>query len=707
MPGIPGMGMDQMQAMSQGMYGGFGGPGMGMNGMNAGMGFPAGQGWNGGFNGQPGAWMSGQDKFNQNAYGGQASGMSGDFGGNAGYAGYNMPSHQGNFNQMNHHQFPNHDFQNGYHGQGFSNRGRGRGRGYSYAPRGRGGYNQVMPGNHTNNEPFHHQIPPQLAPQDNSYSQAPHQSHEAEKQTDFETPEVGKRITAATDEQIARELAPGDADESAEAPATKNSEAAPVHPDQDGETSKHRADDVEPSTISKELETQHEQKAENKQQNEQPVPIEAFVSDEQNQAEPSHPSSAVVVNTMMPPPTSAVPQPSQFAPLVESPQEYSARGRGSDRRLSRGSYDFRGAGRGRGGPAYLSNGNTNHVLPVSQPPQPAPAAPIEPKGLGVVGAPKGPKAMREGLPNTGIRGGRGFSIVGRASAAVHGRANGQARSRSRSSTRSRSPSRHRSHHHRSHRHRSRSASVDSDREERRRERHRRRPRKYDDEDEEMQDYTGSSSRRSSHRSRRERDEGRDDDEGRKSHHRSHRSRRDRSKDGESRSIRKRSRTPTEIIENAPHSSSTSSSRKRREREEDDESRRDRKRSKRDEYSDAAVDDHRSDIPSSKHRNRHSESERHSTTTSKPPSAPKNHYQLPAQKAAEIDPHELERQARNKERMQKELQRREAMEGKGPSRKESGHKSNGGGLGRRVSYKYEDELEGHDIEREREAGRWGR
>lgn len=57
-------------------------------------------------------------------------------------------------------------------------------------------------------------------------------------------------------------------------------------------------------------------------------------------------------------------------------------------------------------------------------------------------------------------------------------------------------------------------------------------------------------------------------------------------------------------------------------------------------------------------------------------------------------------------MQKELQRREAMEGKGSGGRKSGVGA-GGGLGRRVSYKYEDELEGHDrVEREREAGRWG-
>lgn len=56
-----------------------------------------------------------------------------------------------------------------------------------------------------------------------------------------------------------------------------------------------------------------------------------------------------------------------------------------------------------------------------------------------------------------------------------------------------------------------------------------------------------------------------------------------------------------------------------------------------------------------------------------------------------------------------------MEGKGGGsgaggggRKSGGASGgSGGALGRRVSYKYEDELEGHErVEREREAGRWG-
>ncbi|KAL8735182.1 MAG: hypothetical protein Q9166_001058 [cf. Caloplaca sp. 2 TL-2023] len=745
MMGMPGMGMDPMQAMSQGMFGGLGGQGMGMNGMNgmnAGMGFPAGQGWNnGGFNGQPGSWMSGQDKFNQNAYGGHANGMGGDFGANAGYAGYNMPSHQGNYNQMNHHQFPNHDFQNGYHGQGFHNRGRGRGRGYGYAPRGRGGYNQVMPGNQTNNEPFHHQYPPQLDHRGVSVPQHPQQPQDNVRQNDTDNLDVDdfgrtrRPNEEATDEQIARQMAPGDADESPEAPtiAAAAGESAPAAEKDERQVS--AVDNSAPMTDPAQPSLQNAQESKDEIQQEKSAPIETFMSDEPSEAALVAPSSAIAVNTMMPPPSPAISQPPVSATSSEAAYEYGFRGRGGPRRLSRGSSDFRGVGRGRG-QAHLINGNTNHTISPSQIPPPL-NAPSEPKGIGVVGAPKGPKAMREGLPNTGIRGGRGFSIVGRASVvAAHGRTNGSVRSRSRSPTRSRSRSRHRSHHHRSHRHRSPSASADSDREERRRERHRRRSRKYEDEDEEMLDDKEpleSSSRRSSHRSRRDRGEGRDRDgdsekEDRSSYHRSHRSRRDRDREGESRSTRKRSRTPTateEIngVETAPHSSS--SSRKRRERhEEEDDSRRERKRSRRDREDDRTTSHtEKSSRTQESHTSRH---DRHHSTsknpfpTTKPPTGPRSQQkpqpqQPPPAPKADIDPHELERQARNKERLQKELQRREAIEGKGASSKhpqQQGQRREskahgGGGGGRRVSYKFEDELEGGSrVEREREGGRWG-
>ncbi|KAI4108714.1 MAG: hypothetical protein L6R37_000878, partial [Teloschistes peruensis] len=681
MPGMPGMGMDQMQALSQGMFGGFGGPGMGMNGMNgmnAGMGFPAAQGWNGGFNGQPGAWMSGQDKFNQNAYGGHANGMGGDFGGNAGYAGYNMPSHQGNFNQMNHHQFPNHDFQNGYHGQGFSNRGRGRGRGYAYAARGRGGYNQVMHGNQTNHEAFQHQIPPQHSPQSTAHSQYPQQTFDEGKQSDTKDLEGHMAQDSidieATDEQMARSFAPGDADESSEGPAITGAEENHVPITEHDEPPYSPAEAVPPAVEIEKPDSKVEEEAVDQQVEEEPAPIQAFVPDETLQEEPTHPISAVSSNSMLPPPSPAITQPSQFAPITESTYEYSARGRGSGRRFSRGASDFRTSSRGRGGPGYLPNGHTNHILSASQPAQTPVIPPTEPKGLGVEGAPKGPKAMRDGVPSSGLRGGRGFSIVGRASAATQGRPNGEAESQ-------------------------------SDREDRRRERHKRRSRKYADEDEDMEDQAGSATHRPSHRSYRDRDDDRDDEKGRKSHHRSHRSHRDRSKGGESRSTRKRSRTPTESFETAPPSESTSSSRKRRDREEDDEARRERKRSRRDHQ--IEEENHHPSSYQSKHHNSHSSS----TASKVPPTAPsgprseRQHQSHTQAQPAEVDPHELERQARNKERLQKELQRREAMEGKGPSKRESGHKG-GGALGRRVSYKYEDELEARDAEREREGARWG-
>lgn len=429
---MPGMGMDTMQAMSQSMFGGFGGPGMGMNGLNAGMGFPAGQGWNGGFNGQTGSWMSGQDKFNQNAYGGHANGMGGDFGANAGYAGYNMPLQQGNYNQMNHHQFPNHDFQNGYHGQGFHNRGRARGRGYSYSSRGRGGYNQVMSGVQTNHEPSHHQHPQQLAHQDNSYPQNSQQPQEAENQL---VDEFGRDKTKhtkaeeATDEQIAREMAPGDADESPEAPAAAASEEAKVSTDANGESQKNSGEDAEPQPELNKYDADNEKRIDDQQGQTKPAPIETFISDEQPQGVPTQPTSAAINgNTMMPPPTPTIPQPPQPSSQVEMSHDYGARSRGLSRGLPRGPSDIRGIGRGRGS-THLSDEITNHVRHSSQS-APAPVfTPIEPKGLGVEGAPKGPKAMREGLPNTGIRGGRGFSIVGRASSAAHGRPNGHVGSR--------------------------------------------------------------------------------------------------------------------------------------------------------------------------------------------------------------------------------------------------------------------------------------
>lgn len=78
----------------------------------------------------------------------------------------------------------------------------------------------------------------------------------------------------------------------------------------------------------------------------------------------------------------------------------------------------------------------------------------------------------------------------------------------------------------------------------------------------------------------------------------------------------------------------------------------------------------------------------------------------------MDHHTMEREARNRERLLKELQRREAMEGKGSNgQRREGKTSDGRGgtSSRRMSYKYEDEesneARASRVEHEREAGRW--
>lgn len=421
------MGMDPM-AMSTSMYGGFGGQGMGMNAMNMGMGFGAGQGAYGGFNGQAATWSGGQDKFNPNAYGGLANGMGGDFGANAGYGGYNMPPQQGSYGQMHPQQFPNNNFQNGFNGQGHNQSGRGRGRGYSYNGRGRGGYGQAMQGNQgkqeKNFEPFHHQLPPQLLPQISS-----DHAHLAPG------PETGGDLNeskplSGESESTNNELNPGGEGDNADASVTEATQPATKLPE--GDVTEHTAAD-NATAESAMLGTGSELK----QQPEEfkPVPIETIVSSDgaDLEAVPTPVNADLVVSPMtMMPPTAAPVAPLGPAALyrVDNSQDFAGRGRGGGRGYFRGAADLRGGLRGRAS-GFAANGMGPPAAPNGQsiPTADFPGVvPVEPKGLGVEGAPKAPKALREGLPNTGIRG-RGFSIVGRASVVAQGRQNGSRRSR--------------------------------------------------------------------------------------------------------------------------------------------------------------------------------------------------------------------------------------------------------------------------------------
>lgn len=98
-------------------------------------------------------------------------------------------------------------------------------------------------------------------------------------------------------------------------------------------------------------------------------------------------------------------------------------------------------------------------------------------------------------------------------------------------------------------------------------------------------------------------------------------------------------------------------------------------------------------------------------TSKTQQSPVEASKPPTPTKPEMDHHTMEREARNRERLLKELQRREAMEGKGSSSKRRDSKSDSRGVtaARRVSYKYEDEeineARASQVESEREAGRW--
>lgn len=431
---MPGMGFDPM-TMAQGMYGGYNGQGMGMNGMNAGMGFANGQGVYGGYNGQTASWNAGQNNYNQNAYGGHANGMAGDFGSNSGYGGYNMPHQQGNFNQVHPRQFPNNEFQHGYHGQGFQNRGRGRGRGYHNAGRGRGGYNQVNSGYQANYEPSHHQLSAQVDRTGLEQQQiSDHPQHDKGLQSQLEngnTSTIDVEVQKVTDEfDMAKELLPGDAEDHAVSSAnSKDTEQVAEPPNQTGEISQQ--DEIE-AKLQTEIEGEVSNEAPPVDTDEAPKtsPIETIVTSEPAVPEVSDAVSPIVsapTSAMLPPPSPAIPT-GPAAHHAPDGFEFGIRGRG--RGYHRGSFDYRGGARGRGS-IHLTNGHSTHVSngPIHPAPPAPPVAPAEPKGLGVEGAPKGPKALREGLPNTGIRGGRGFAIVGRASAVAHARSNGHAKSK--------------------------------------------------------------------------------------------------------------------------------------------------------------------------------------------------------------------------------------------------------------------------------------
>lgn len=375
-----------MPSMMSQMFGGFDGSNMGMNmnAMNMGM----------GLNGQNqfgSPWMAGQDSYNNNSFGNGSFGNQG---------GYNM---SGNNNQMNDQSYANNDFQRGHGRQGFQNR-RGR-RGYYNGGYGRNNYNQSYQGNQRGYA--NHNGPTQ-----NLY---PHSQNEQLTNQNFESTTEGQpaqsSMTAAEAEaQMMKELAPGgqhdfdeelgrkpsvDEDsknawvdtENADSSISPNSkETLPteatveqdvkandgsesiVH-DEQQDCGKMILPDESFATVEKSANTVPSETERQQQHSEAqgledlgevadptPRPIQTFISDE--------PRS----RNVMPPPasTTSVGPASQFPGRVQS---HSHGGR------------------------TPSDASQNTDIAVA-----------EPKAVGVVGAPTGPRALRQGLRNTGRSG---------------------------------------------------------------------------------------------------------------------------------------------------------------------------------------------------------------------------------------------------------------------------------------------------------------
>ncbi|KAJ5613359.1 hypothetical protein N7510_006553 [Penicillium lagena] len=82
-----------------------------------------------------------------------------------------------------------------------------------------------------------------------------------------------------------------------------------------------------------------------------------------------------------------------------------------------------GSGYGRGGYMRGPGRGGFHGGPMSGPYQPT-NTPVEPRGVGVEGAPAAPRAMRQGLPNTSVFRQRGFQVQGLASSHSRGQSQG-------------------------------------------------------------------------------------------------------------------------------------------------------------------------------------------------------------------------------------------------------------------------------------------
>ncbi|KAF2803570.1 uncharacterized protein BDZ99DRAFT_576053 [Mytilinidion resinicola] len=616
MMSMPGM---NMGPMSQGMFGGFGGQGMGMNGMaGMNMGMNYGGGYGAGWNGQQ---MSG-----------------GHFGGaNAGYypgGGYNQSS-QGNFpHQMHQQQFPKNNFQNQnrFQGQGAYPQRGGFGRGHqgNLATQNHGqtyGQNQVPTYQNHSEQKSDDTTDRQTSSglQDSSIRMTVEQS-QVPPDTEAEGVDGGPEKPSDSAENLGPDVSTGNSDIKAEGEQNANSINASGSEHENNET-------LETSALTRPAEGFAEDTSMNANMDtptQQFQPIATVDTSEPYSQPFDHQNMNMNMGMEMGMSHDMMGQvyPGQ-AHQVGIMNGYSHRGRAGARGgFGRGAgHDFRGGFGGRGvqGGGFMSTGafggSNTAVLPHSG--DVTVLTPGEPRGLGVEGAPTGPKAMREGRPNTGFAS-RGRFSGPQASGAAHvtpdvSATGSQTRPRSktpvrddslrvRSKSRSKSPVRAKSKsrsHSRSREHRRyRDRSPTPTSETKSREKHqeyddrRRSSRKYNDDEREnfpeesyleeskdksKEEPSRGTSVESRYRSRRDREK-----------HRSLRSHRDRSREHRRHRHRSRSRSPVvdeplEGDENGNDLPSESSSRRKgrsekyRDRERDRERERDRDRDRETEH----------------------------------------------------------------------------------------------------------------------------
>ncbi|RMD42587.1 hypothetical protein DV735_g2538, partial [Chaetothyriales sp. CBS 134920] len=644
MMGMP-MGMNPMA-----MFGGMNG----MNGMNMGMNFnPNQMSQMFGFQNNN-MWQN----SNSNAF---SNGLGGDF--------------QYGFNSNQQQYYSNDDFQ-AYRARPYGRGGRGRGRGGF--GRGRGNFRQFQdyaPNSHNQHE--QQQFDPQSMPRHSHNNHQQNRRHPQQESIDLTKQE--------DDHQDLAEFAPGGQDEIQDAlgdeyhaktgPTTASAEPQP--------TAKKDASNPGPD------------KEEEVAGTAEPMSIDQPEPEARSEETEAHSSAAVVER----------PVESDRGPIAEAYEEDldhampppSAPSGPSGRQADR-EFGFRGRGHGRfvsrsRGSSHLSNGHPPSPVG-SQLPQSIPRP--DSAGAGVVGAPTGPRAMREPrepapkpAPRPQSNGG-GISILGRASRETAGLpdrtrsplSNSHANQRDQEKS-SRRQSR-----------REEEAQYDAEREDGERERRRKKSTRRDDYDDyamdEDDDY--SQDRRSSHKSRREREKYSSSTKHHSSHSRRHRDEAEdeydtndygepvRDSDGKRRHRSSRHRDHDDKSRNRDRTKDRKHSRHDPDREEEDAYAEERRHTKR-------RREHREATLEVNGRSNSHRSSEVATPTAATPTA-----------EALTDPYAAEREAAIRERQLKEQQRRDNAKSS---------KSSTTAFARRVSYKYEDEAERGMLESERavSAARW--